>query len=184
MGGRGGASGFGSMLSNQLANCENKIRNDSVETAIVLDAKGKIIMDKSDGSTNQVVIDPADVPKLKDSIFTHNHPNGSPFSREDLETAYSCGIKVLRACHSTGFYQIERQFDLGTTVPWYYQNFGYDYAQAVDFYKTNTVDPIWNGSNQTYSDATRCNGMINDFRKDWLRKNAEMYGWKYTDGGK
>ena len=183
MGGRGGAGGFGGSLSNVLANYENKIRNDSTETAVVLDAKGKVLIDKSDGNTNQVTIDPADVPKLKDSIFTHNHPNGSAFSRDDLETAYSCGVKILRACHATGFYQIERDFNLGDTIPWYYKNFGYDYQQAVDMYRVNTVDPIWNGSQQGYADAVRCNNMINDYRKDWLKKNAGMYGWKYTDGG-
>ena len=85
MGGRGSAGGFGGSLSNVLANYENKIRNDSTETAVVLDAKGKVLIDKSDGNKNQVTIDPADVPKLRDSIFTHNHPNGSAFSREDLE---------------------------------------------------------------------------------------------------
>lgn len=184
MGGRGGASGFGGTLSNQLAVCENRIRYDGVETAVVLDAKGKVLIDKSDGNTNQVTIDPADVSKLRDSVFTHNHPNGTAFSREDIETAYNCGVKIMRACHANGFYQIERQFDLGTSVPWYYRNFGYDYAQALDLYKTTTVDPIWNSSQQTYGDATRCNNMINDFRKDWLRKNAAMYGWKYTDGGR
>ena len=38
MGGRGSAGGFGGSLSNVLANYENKIRNDSTETAVVLDA--------------------------------------------------------------------------------------------------------------------------------------------------
>ncbi len=184
MGGRGSASGLSGTLRNRLAAYENRIRSDQVETAVVFDAKGNVLIDKSDGNENQVAFDSSDLPQLHDAILTHNHPNGSTFSDDDLNLAYTCGVRILRACHENGFYQIERQFKIGEDVPYHYEDFGYDYDRAVAQYQATTVDQVWFSSAQTYEDAERCNTMLNDYRRDWLRQNAARYGWKYTDGGK
>ena len=161
-----------------LGKQENKIRFKPVESAVVIDKKGNILVDKSSGDVGAVYFTKEECELMVGSTFTHNHPGGTCFSPEDLSMAYGRGIKEMRACHTSGFYSIERQFDLGSEIPKHYADFADDYKKAVDDYMKDTVDKVW----EKTQDPDLCNGMVAEYRRKWMRDNSDRYGWKYREG--
>lgn len=190
MGGRGLSSGLvlrgnrdvfvrSKSLTRALKLAENRIRHDPIETAIVLNSlDGTSVIDKS-GSKSSVTFIAAEAVQMMDNVVTHNHPSGSPFSWQDLELAYACGVREMRACHSNGYYSLTRQFPLNATIPAKYADFAKDYDHDVRAYVTNTVNAVYART----QDSDKCNKMVNDYRRAWLKKNAYKYGWRYRDKG-
>ena len=95
-----------------------------------------------------------------------------------MDLAVSRGIRSIRAVHSDGSYELKRQYNIGDSVPRSYFRFAEDYDSAVNKYTKDTVDKIWNDT----GDADRCNGMVADYRRQWLRDNSASYGWEYKEG--
>jgi hypothetical protein len=88
---------------------ENEIRmNKRFETAVVYDKNGNIVLDKR-GAATSVSFTADEVLKMKDGIFTHNHPRGweqpensllrigSSFSPEDINLAIKANVSEIRA---------------------------------------------------------------------------------------
>lgn len=73
------------------------------EIGTILNKNGKIIFKKS-GNKTSIQLDPYVLDQLKDTIFTHNHPNGRCFSLADLSTAISYGVKEMRAAVTNSYY--------------------------------------------------------------------------------
>lgn len=176
MGGRGGSSGMRG--SANLSRIESRIRSNPVETAALIGPNGDVLLDKSDGIANAVHFTAEEASMMVDGTLTHNHPGGTTFSKEDVDLAVSRGLRSIRAVHSGGSYELRRQFNIGDAVPNKYARFSGDYESAVSKYMRNTVDKIWNDT----GDADRCNGMVADYRRQWLRDNSASYGWKYKEG--
>lgn len=172
-----------------LSKSEDQIRYDDTETAVVYDQDGNLLLNKNQGIVDEVSFTAAEAQLFSDAIFTHNHPSGNTFSAADIQTAVYTGIKEMRACYyiysngefSSGAYVLTRDYDIGDKIPSSYLNFAQDYQNAMDGYKTDTVDPVWNNSSQTNADAKKCNTMISDFRKQWLHDNSSKYGWVYKE---
>ena len=92
---------------------EEKIRNDSYETAIAVDPQGNVLVNNK-GGVDYVDFSTADMKKMtgKDVILTHNHPNadnlpdsdprskGLSFSEMDIFTASKIQAKEVRAVSS------------------------------------------------------------------------------------
>lgn len=176
MGGRGNSSGMRG--ASNLSRIESRIRSDPVETAALVGPDGNVLFDKSDSIANAVYFTEEETKMMVDGTLTHNHPGGTTFSEEDIDLAVSRGLRSIRAVHTNGSYELKRQYNIGDTIPEKYIEFSKDYNNAVNSYKINTVDKIWN---QT-GDADRCNGMVADYRRQWLRDNSASYGWKYKEG--
>ena len=178
-----GRSGAGSAVARkiiaELKKAEDSIRNNSYETAIAIGKNGERVYDKSDGHQSQVQIEIK--PEMQDCIFTHNHPRGTTFSEEDINAAFTVGMREIRACHETGYYSLRRLFNLGDSIPAMYQDFATDYAEAVRRVK-NVTDRKWAAGPQTYELAERLNREIADYRREWLSKHAKAYGWEYSEG--
>ena len=174
MGGRGSSSGMG---SRNLRNAENRIRNDSVETAVLIGPNGDILLDKSDGMEASVNFTPKETALMKNGVLTHNHPSGSTFSEADIDLAFTHGVKEIRVVHTNGSYSLTRQYNIGDDIPFRYEDFAYNYERAVQSYMRSTVNAIYNKT----GDADRCNGMVADYRRQWLTQNASNYGWKYKE---
>ena len=100
------------VLENTIRTHEAEIRDMPQEHCFAFSSDGVIVLQKS-GTVNQINISPSDVPLLKGTIFTHNHPSGSSFSTADIRTACKVGLKEIRA---TGEYRtyIMRMVDGGT----------------------------------------------------------------------
>ena len=164
-------------IAKSVKKIEDKIRNDKVETAALVGSDGEVLFDKSDGLAGYVYFTKEETAMMKDSVLTHNHPKGTTFSDDDIVTAFSYGLKTIRAAHSKGCYILDRNFEIGDQIPDYYQNFASDYDVAVKKYMTDVVDDIWAKTN----DADRCNTMVADYRRKWLGENSEKYGWTYRE---
>ena len=164
-----------------LRSVEDKIRNDSTETAVVYDKDGNEVLNKNQGMPDGVDFTEDEAKLFSDAVFTHNHPSGTTFSSADIQTAISTGLKEIRACYSDGAYVLTRNYDIGDVVPVKYQYLAQDYQYARDEYRTTVVDPIWNNSSQTEAEAQKCNTMLSDFRKKWLSDHSHEYGWTYKE---
>lgn len=166
-----------STYKKQLKTAEDKIRNKSTEYVAIIDKDGNILLEKGEGKTDEVIFTSEESAKLKNSTLTHNHPLGGGFSKEDLDAAYSRGVHEIRACHTNGCYILTRNFDISTKIPKKYSKFAEDYRNAENIYMRDIVDDIFKRTN----DAVRCNNMVNDYGRTWLKKNAKKYGWTYKE---
>jgi len=170
-------------IAKTVRNRENTIRGSNIETGFCIGKDGKVIFSASDGSDHKIDLNGYEE-QLKDSVFTHNHPSGTTLSTEDIATAVKCGIAQLRACHANGCYMITRQYGLDDKLPddvsEKYLNFAWDYYEAQEN-AIKKVDKIWEKSDKTQEDADHCNNLVAEFRKTWLKRNAEAYGWKYEE---
>ena len=156
---------------------EDKTRKDSTETASVIDENGSVILEKSEGLGSEVNFTYDELAKMVDKTLTHNHPKGRTFSPEDVSLAFSTCLREVRASHVNGCYSLTRTFNIGDSIPTVYTTFAIDYEKATSDYKANTVDAIFD---QT-EDADMCNKLIDDFRRKWLKDNAMKYGWVYKE---
>lgn len=96
-------------LYNKIANTESEIRlNKKIETGVVFDRNGNIIIDKR-GESFSVSFTNEECWMMKDGIFTHNHPRGwgypekslgrigNSFSPEDVFLAVRWDLAEMRA---------------------------------------------------------------------------------------
>ena len=96
-------------LYNKITNTENEIRlNKKFETGVVLDRNGNVVIDKR-GAKYSVEFTDEECAKMKDCIFTHNHPRGwqepekslgrigNSFSPADMYLAIAHNVSEMRA---------------------------------------------------------------------------------------
>ncbi|WP_294591617.1 hypothetical protein [uncultured Bacteroides sp.] len=97
------------VLYRKIASTENDIRmNKKFETGVIFDKNGEIIIDKR-GASYSVSFTIEECKKMKDCIFTHNHPRGwgyperslgrigNSFSPEDVFLAVRWDLAEMRA---------------------------------------------------------------------------------------
>lgn len=93
----------------KVVNTEDKIRlNKKFETGVVFDSKGVVVIDKR-GKATSVQFTEEECAKMKDCIFTHNHPRGwgypeksfgrigNSFSPADIMLAVGYDVSEMRA---------------------------------------------------------------------------------------
>ena len=96
-------------LYNKITNTENEIRlNKSFETGVLFDRNGNVVIDKR-GAKYSVEFTDEECAKMKDCIFTHNHPRGwqepekslgrigNSFSPADMYLAIAHNVSEMRA---------------------------------------------------------------------------------------
>lgn len=108
---------LGNKIYKEIYNTEDEIRNNDFETAAIFDSEGDPII-RIKGSKDSVSIPHADIPKLKDSIFTHNHPleKGEPlngigratFSSADFRVAIIGDVAEMRAVSTDYIFSIKK----------------------------------------------------------------------------
>lgn len=87
---------------------EAKIRDLPYEKCFAFAEDGTIILSKS-GAVNRIEISPEEGVRLKGTVFTHNHPGGTSFFMEDIQTGSLLQVREVRA---TGKY---RTYIMGMT---------------------------------------------------------------------
>lgn len=171
--------------SNALKAAESKIYKDAVETAFLLDKKGNTIFIESSGATNAVYFTPEQVAKMKGANLTHNHPSNSTFSPEDIKTLTTSGLNSIRA---TG---IDRTYQLSVIKGSVQRNDFSSAYQAAMVNNKKVTDKVYkkyekqyNSGKITYtefqSEMPELNNRLNGLHSDWLKKNAESYGYRYS----
>ena len=96
-------------LYNKITNTENEIRlNKSFETGVLFDRNGNVVIDKR-GAKYSVTFTDEECAKMKDCVFTHNHPRGwqepekslgrigNSFSPADMYLAIAHNVSEMRA---------------------------------------------------------------------------------------
>lgn len=191
-------SGHSQEAAKKIKTLEDSIRGKDTETLYVVDADGNSVLNLSDGSVNTVVVPEKERQKLFNSILTHNHPAGTTFSSDDIETAIKCGLREIRACFSAkdqssnfrenikadGEYILVRHYDVDSAIDSWEKGkeFYSDFVKAKQENKLK-VDAIYYQSQRTAQDALKCNTMLEHFWDQWLRENAHKYGWYYEKRG-
>ncbi|MFJ3486584.1 hypothetical protein ACIPL1_24745 [Pseudomonas sp. NPDC090202] len=79
---------------------ESGIRLNSFETGAFIDKNGNVLLQRS-GEADKVAFPVSEFSRLKDSVFTHNHPGNRTFSRADVNLAAEIGVAELRAVGPT-----------------------------------------------------------------------------------
>lgn len=174
-GGRGGGT---SAKSSALFKIENKIKNASVEHAALINEKGEVLFEKSDGKVDAVHFTQEECAMMQDATLTHNHPGGTTFSDPDLVILTKRGLREIRAVHADGVYSLTRNYNIGDAVPSSYLSFAKDYKDAFNSYKYGVVDKIFAKT----QDADKCNQLCADYRKWWLKTYSNDYGYTYKEG--
>jgi len=75
---------------------EENIRNDSNENGAFFRNDGTLILSKVGTPTN-ILFSPAELTGVNQSVFSHNHPGGHPFSPQDVQHATELDLLELRA---------------------------------------------------------------------------------------
>lgn len=178
MGGRGSGSGMAAYRRN-VRSSEDTIRNEPVEHLLLLDKDGKIAMRTGDGKRGEVEVTPEMMRRARDSVMTHNHPGGSTFSKEDIQTSLQLGLREIRATTAkNGTFSLRRDYDLNTPQPSFYRSFAAEYDTYVKYNIQRVLQSQIFRREITVDEAIRRDGVM---RREWLRDNAKKYGWTYKE---
>lgn len=94
-------------LHQVLSRIESEIVGGEVESTVVLDQEGTVLLRKT-GDANSVGFTEQDLALLADATVTHNHPVVTSFSPEDVRMLVNHGLRELRAVDLKWRYILER----------------------------------------------------------------------------
>lgn len=84
---------------------ERILSGNKYETAIVYNSDGSIKFKKK-GNNDSVTFTAAERQRMNGCVVTHNHPNGSVQSPEDIMMIRRANLTEIRACNSKGAYVV------------------------------------------------------------------------------
>ena len=101
-----GSDLFPEEAKKRLYQYERILADNRYETAVVYDIDGNIVFKKK-GTADEVKFTAAERKKMKGCVVTHNHPNGTIPSPEDIFMLKRSGAVEIRACNRDGSYVIK-----------------------------------------------------------------------------
>lgn len=100
-----GSNAFSNSAKQKLLQDERIISGNKYETAIVYDSNGnKKFIQK--GRSSDVIFSNKQIENMKGCVLTHNHPNGTVFSPNDINVLRRGKLSEMRACNGGGSYVI------------------------------------------------------------------------------
>jgi NAD+--asparagine ADP-ribosyltransferase len=93
-------------VENVIKNKEIGIKDRKTEKAYIFDNEGKVVFEKS-GNKTGVKFTTDELSKMKGNVLTHNHPNGTSFSSEDIKVACDWNLKEVRAVGNNNIYAMK-----------------------------------------------------------------------------
>lgn len=105
-----------------------------VEIAHLYDVEGKLLFKKT-GDSGSVSFDNSEIKRMHNGILTHNHPNGSCFSPEDINILRRGKLLEVRAVTSQGVYRLQKP------VKWSKEISGLEKIEAVYYDIDKQVAP-------------------------------------------
>ncbi len=100
----------------ELLSCEVKLCGERTEIAVLFDMNGVELLRKP-GIVGEVKFSEDELLKMPGCILTHNHPNSSPFSPEDISFLLHNGLSEIRATNKYGTYVLQRTADTVQDFP-------------------------------------------------------------------
>ena len=163
-------------INKTLESVESEKTGLDYEVGTIVDLEGNVIK-SFDGKENSVEVT---TELLKGNIFTHNHPNGSCFSVEDLKSFASSGLFELRASVGNGkFYSLrltETKADLEKLTS--------DYRASASIRKaTEKIKDDFKSGKITKEKAQDFNTILeyqSNLGDKFLQENAKDYGCIYV----
>lgn len=98
-----GSNAFSNSAKQKLLQDERILSSNDYETAIIYNADGSRKFSKK-GKSKDVNFTDEQIDKMKGCILTHNHPNGTVFSPEDINMLREGQLSEIRACNGKGSY--------------------------------------------------------------------------------
>lgn len=95
---------------------EKDIVEQKYESAIVYDSKGTILL-KKDGIEHEVKFTRKELELMKDAVVTHNHPQNTTFSPDDIYMLIHNNIQEIRATTSKGTFILRRNENIYLMPP-------------------------------------------------------------------
>lgn len=86
---------------------EKEMSKQSTESGYLFGADGKLILSKK-GNENSVRFTSQETSKMRNGIYTHNHPNGSWFSIHDVYFSAEHDLAQMRAVSGDRIYVLDR----------------------------------------------------------------------------
>lgn len=168
-----------------LAKAEAKIRYSDVEHLVVLDKDGNVLFSK-DGEETQIALTRAEERLLRGADASHNHPGGTTFSPDDVETLVELDMHSLRAVGSDGSsYTLTKVFKPFANRKAFYTDFKAKHKEHVRANRTeyNKVKRAYEDDRitekQFRAEVEKIYHKISKSNSRWLRENAERYGYEY-----
>lgn len=185
--GRGGGHSFheSTAFKHSLAKTESNIRYSDVEHFVALDKDGNEVL-RGEGGEYSVELSRADERAIRGTSVTHNHPGGTTFSPEDIETMVDLELRSLRAVGSDGStYTLTRKFNPIADRKAFYTDYGKIAKANVARFKPQTKELKAQYERGTISEE-EYREAINDISQRWSRMNsrwlmanAKKYGYDY-----
>lgn len=164
---------------------EENSRSKNYEVGTIIDRNGNIL-ESLGGSSHQVNISSEIVPLLKDNIFTHNHPSGGCFSRDDVFSFIETGLFEVRASAPNGtVYSLKKGIG---------ENNGDDMLQLFKIKKTGDgrkaqgilQEKLDSGEISPEEWSRKGFDLVVRLQEqdieDFLTKNASKFGYVFTKG--
>ncbi len=148
------------------------------EVGTTINCKG-VVVDVTYGDKNSVH-PPQEI--LKDRIFTHNHPSGRCFSRQDIKRTVLDGVLECRVSTPSGiYYSLMRKSDAPirlSIINDVWRATGSDALsnRIMEMIKSGEIYP----TELTWDVRAR---IENDMMIRFLSEHAAEYGFEYSEGG-
>lgn len=164
-------------LRQALRDAEEESRGMDHEVGTVLDRQGNVL---SVTHGDRGSVEPPEE-QLPGNIFTHNHPSGSIFSTQDIESFEASGLYELRASTPQG---IVYSIRLGDVVP----DSGIGKAYKEYGAMTKALDRLNEEMHrgEISRDAVKQGGWplvlerMSQMGREWMEENAGKYGYIFT----
>lgn len=167
---RDGSNAFSEEAKTKLYQCERIIAGNKYESAIIYDKNGNMVFKKK-GNANSVSFTVEESKKMKGCVLTHNHPDGSVFSPEDINMLRVGDLSEIRACNKNGTFILRR------CDKWH--------KDISDLKKLD--EKYWQAMNEVgdkYRDKAAQEGRsilfyLNDIDKDGMQLFCDRYGFEF-----
>lgn len=141
---------------------EKQIIPQAYETAGLFTPDGKLIF-KKDGDKSSISFEDFELKKMKGNILTHNHPQGSPFSKADLIMFANGELREIRAAGK-----------------YYTYSFSNPEYNVNKIYSVEKFDELFNTAvSNIYAKYDSEKIPINDFNHICLEELSRLAGLKY-----
>ena len=164
-----------------LKKTEDTIRDKPVEHMIMVDSKGNIKFQTTDNKVDEVSFTMEMAKNAVDAVVTHNHPGGSCFSPEDIQSALYYGVREIRATTAkNGTHVLRRNYELSEGAKLvdalYFPSAYYEYriTKVVPAVKAMIA------RKEIPFDLSAIRREESKLLSKWLTDNAGKYGWSYT----
>ena len=151
----------------QIQKAEDKIRGNTFETGILFDTQGNVVWEK-EGSNNKVSFTRMEIESMYGKIVSHNHPDYSPPSPNDLYMLWQSEAIELRACNEYGSYVMK--------APLHWKE------EPEDFH--SLCEDFWNANERIglqYRDIAASEGKsivdyLDEIHEETIRELCKKYG--------